>query len=160
MTAPLPEPVSLMPSPFQMNYTYVAGGGRSVFLQGLVAKKLLARQCPSCSQTYLPPPEFCSRCLTRLGVPFALEGRGTISTFCIVSFPFPGQVYEPPYVVAHINIHGTGTRLMHLIREIPANDVQIGMDVEAVWVSDDELAPSLASIQYFRPLADSSEGSR
>ncbi|MBB3039270.1 Zn-ribbon domain-containing OB-fold protein [Hoyosella altamirensis] len=160
MTASLPEPVSLMPSPFRMEYTYVAGEGRSLFLRGLASKRFLARQCPSCAQTYLPPPEFCSRCLTRLGAPYELDGRGEISTFCIISFPFPGQAYEPPYVVAHISVHGTGTRLMHLIREVSANDVQIGMEVEPVWVPDNELAPSLASIRYFRPVTDSSEVSR
>lgn len=151
MTASLPEPVSVMPSPFHMDYTYVAGEGRSLFLKGLASRQFLARQCPSCAQTYLPPPEFCSRCLCRLGTPFELDGRGTISTFCIVSFPFPGQAYDPPYVVAHINVRGTGTRLMHLIREVTADEVQIGTEVEPVWVSDDELAPSLASIQYYRP---------
>lgn len=136
-------------SPFRMDYTYVAGAGRSVFLRGLAERRLLARRCPSCAQVYLPPPEFCSRCLVSLEEPFELAGKGVVSTFCVVNFPFPGQIYEPPYVVAHIQIDGAATRLMHLIREVEPGDVHIGMSVEPVWGTEKE--PSMASIRHFRP---------
>lgn len=147
----LPEPLTTMASPFRMDYTYVAGTGRSVFLRGLAQGRMLARRCPGCAQVYLPPPEFCSRCLSPLGEPFELDGRGLISTFCVVSFPFPGQVHQPPYVVAHIQVHGTGTRLMHLVREIEPSDVRIGMEVEPVWVDEGERENSLTSIRHYRP---------
>jgi uncharacterized protein len=142
-------PVSSIASPFRMDYTYVAGVGRSVFLRGLAERRLLARRCPSCAQVYLPPPEFCSRCLVALEEPFELEGKGVVSTFCVVNFPFPGQSFEPPYVVAHIQIDGAATRLMHLVREVAPAEVHIGMAVEPVWGTEKE--PSMASIQHFRP---------
>lgn len=151
------EPVATIDCPFHMSYTFVAGTGHSVFLRGLAERKLLARACPSCREVYLPPPNFCSRCLTELGEPFELEGRGKIATFCIVSFPFPGQTIEPPYVVAHIQPHGAGTRLMHLIREIEPGEVEIDMEVEPVWVSEEELDTSLNSIRHFRPVAPGKE---
>lgn len=132
-----------------MDYTYVAGVGRSVFLRGLAQRSLLARRCPACGQVYVPPPQFCSRCLTELEQPFEVPGTGTVSTFCVVSFPFPGQVFEPPYVVAHIHLDGADTRLMHLIREIEPDDVYIGLPVEPVWGQPDT---SLNSISYFRPV--------
>jgi uncharacterized OB-fold protein len=149
----LPEPVTTMASPFRMDYTYVAGTGRTVFLRGLAERRMLARRCPGCAQVYLPSPAFCSRCLLPVGEPFELDGRGVVSTFCVVNFPFPGQVYEPPYVVAHIHVHGTGTRLMHLVREVAPERVRIGMRVEPVWVSDAELDTSMTSIRYYRPVA-------
>ncbi|WP_034269379.1 Zn-ribbon domain-containing OB-fold protein [Haloechinothrix halophila] len=154
MTNVLPEPVTTIPNPFRMDYTYVAGAGRSMFLRGLAERKLIARRCAGCGQVYLPPPEFCSRCLTELEAPFELDGRGAISTFCVVSFPFPGQRIDPPYVVAHIQPHGAGTRLMHLVREIEPEDVHIGLEVEPVWVPDDELDTSLLSISHFRPTTE------
>ena len=40
---------------------------------------------------------------------------------------------------------------MHLIQEVAVDDVHIGMRVEAVWVPDDEIGPTLESIKYFRP---------
>lgn len=147
----LPRPVTSMPSPLRMDYTYIAGTGRSTFLRGLARRRLLARQCPACRQVYLPPPEFCSRCLTRLDEPYELDGRGVVSTFCVVSFPFPGQTIEPPYVVAHIQVHGAATRLMHLVREIAPGEARIGMEVEPVWAPGDELDTSLTSILHYRP---------
>jgi uncharacterized OB-fold protein len=152
MTGSLPEPVTLVPTPFRMDYTYVAGVGRSAFLRGLAERRLLARRCPVCEQVYLPPPEFCSRCLSRLAEPFELDGRGVVSTFCVVNFPFPGQTIEPPYVVAHIQVHGAATRMMHLVREVPLDEVRIGLEVEPVWAPDDQLGTSLTSILHFRPV--------
>jgi uncharacterized protein len=154
MTGSLPEPVTSMPSPFRMDYTYVAGAGRSTFLRGLAERRLLARRCPVCEQVYLPPPEFCSRCLSPLADPFELDGRGVVSTFCVVNFPFPGQTIEPPYVVAHIQVHGAATRLMHLVREVQPDEVRIGMEVEPVWAPDEKLDTSLTSILHFRPVPD------
>ncbi|OAT67530.1 DNA-binding protein [Mycobacteroides immunogenum] len=150
MTA-LPEPVSSISSPFRMDYTYIAGSGRSIFLRGLARRLLLARQCPSCTRTYCPAPQFCSGCLTELGDAFPLAGTGTVETFCIVSFPFPGQVFTPPYPVAHIRLHGADTRLMHMIGDTEPGTVHIGMTVEPVWVGDDDLAATMQSIRYFRP---------
>lgn len=151
MTA-LPDPVTTMASPFHMDYTYVAGRGRSTFLRGLTQRRLLARRCPTCDRVYCPAPQFCSRCLAELGDQFALDGTGSVETFCIVSFPFPGQVFTPPYVVAHIRLHGADTRLMHMIGDTEPDAVHIGMEVSPVWVSDDELDATMASIRYFRPV--------
>jgi uncharacterized protein len=137
-----------MKCPFRIDYLYVAGTGRSVFLRGLARGVLLARRCPECAQVYVPPPEFCSRCLVELGEAFEVDGAGEIRTFCVVSFPFPGQVWEPPYVVAYIQPDGADTRLMHLIGEVEPGDVHIGMRVEPVW---GELDTSMTSIRYYRP---------
>jgi uncharacterized OB-fold protein len=48
-------------------------------------------------------------------------------------------------------VHGTDTRLMHLVREVAPDEVHIGLEVEPVWVDDDELGPSMTSIRYYRP---------
>jgi len=151
MTRPLPEPVTRLATPLKMDYTFVAGAGRSAFLRGLAQRRLLARPCPSCRQVYLPAPEFCARCLVELGEPIELDGRGTVSTFCVVNFPFPGQTIEPPYVVAHIRPDGADTRLMHLVREVEIAAVHIGMPVEPVW-AEGELDPSWTSIRHYRPV--------
>ncbi|GIE95624.1 Zn-ribbon domain-containing OB-fold protein [Paractinoplanes rishiriensis] len=145
----LPEPVTSMAGPLRMDYTYVAGTGRSAFLRGLAGRRLLARRCPGCSRVYAPAPEFCARCLEPVGPPFELPGDGVVSTFCVVNFPFPGQAHEPPYVVAHIRLTGADNRLMHLVREIAPDRVRIGLPVEPVWGAPDT---STASIRYFRPV--------
>jgi len=40
---------------------------------------------------------------------------------------------------------------MGLIQEIPADQIRMGMRVEAVWVEPAERGPTMASIKYFRP---------
>ncbi|MEV6344375.1 OB-fold domain-containing protein [Actinoplanes sp. NPDC051851] len=150
----LPEPVETMASPLRMEYTFVAGTGRSVFLRGLARRQLLARRCPGCRMVYAPAPAFCSGCLLPTGPPFALSGRGEVATFCVVNFPFPGQVHQPPYVVAHIRLDGADTRLQHLVREIAPELVRIGLPVEPVWVDDAELDTSTTSIRWFRPIRE------
>jgi hypothetical protein len=40
---------------------------------------------------------------------------------------------------------------MHLLQEVEVSDVHIGMRVEAVWVDDADIGPTLESIRYFRP---------
>ena len=50
-----------------------------------------------------------------------------------------------------ILLDGSDLPLMHLIQECPVADVHIGMRVEAVWVDEADLGPTLESIRYFRP---------
>ncbi|WP_141013714.1 Zn-ribbon domain-containing OB-fold protein [Nocardioides sambongensis] len=147
----LPAPVRTISAPFHVDYTYVAGVGRSVYLRGMAERRFLARRCPGCGQVYFPAPQHCARCLQVLDPPFEIPGTGAVSTFCIVNLPFPGQLVEPPYVVAYINLDGTGNKLQHRVLEVAPGDVAVGMQVEPVWTDDDRLEPSLASVRYFRP---------
>jgi uncharacterized OB-fold protein len=42
--------------------------------------------------------------------------------------------------------------LMHLIQEAKADEVRVGQWVEAVWVDDADLQPTLESVRYFKPI--------
>ncbi|TIC88552.1 Zn-ribbon domain-containing OB-fold protein [Nocardioides sp. GY 10113] len=150
--AELPAPVATIAAPFHVDYTYVAGVGRSVYLRGMAEGRFLARECPGCGQVYFPAPEQCARCLVALLSPSEIPGTGTVSTFCIVNLPFPGQLFTPPYVVGYLNLDGTGTKLMHRIMEVEPERVSVGMAVEPVWAPPEEWEPSLASVRYFRPV--------
>ena len=50
--------------------------------------------------------------------------------------------------------HPPDIPLMHLIQEVDAREVHMGQRVEAVWVPDDEIGPTLESIKYFRPTGE------
>mgnify|MGYP003348933161 CR=1 FL=1 len=41
-----------------------------------------------------------------------------------------------------------------VLQEIPADEVRMGLRVEAVWVDPAELGPTLASVKYFRPTGE------
>ncbi|MGW1738863.1 Zn-ribbon domain-containing OB-fold protein [Nocardia sp. NPDC001965] len=153
----LPTPVESFTSPHKVDYTFVAGTGRSAFLRGLQERRLLARRCPGCERVYLPAPEFCSRCLAELCEPFELDGTGVVKTFCVVNFPFPGQMIDPPYLVAYIQVDGADTTLMHLVGDVEPADVHIGLRVEPVWCAEEDLDTSMNSIRYYRPITGGSD---
>jgi len=68
-----------------------------------------------------------------------------------VNVQFYGSVMEIPYVSALILLDGADLSIMHLIQEVPADEVHIGMRVEAVWRDDADIEPTLESIKWFKP---------
>lgn len=146
------EPVRSVRTPARLDYQFTAGAASSRFLQGIASKRILGERCPICSKVYVPPRGACPS----HGVPTTeqveLAHKGTVVSFCVVNLEFYGSVMEIPYVCANIQLDGADLPLMGLIQEAPAESVHIGMRVEAVWVDDADLAPTLESIRYFRPL--------
>ena len=83
-----------------------------------------------------------------------LPDTGTVTTFCIVNVPFQGQRIKPPYVAAYVLLDGSDIPFLHLILDAPADEVRMGMRVQAVWVPDDERELSMGSISHFRPTGE------
>ena len=144
------EPVRSVRTPAQLDYEFTAGDAASRFLRGITQKRIIGQQAPG-GNVYVPPrgadPE--------LGQPTPIEVEvaqvGTVTSFCVVNLQFYGSVMEIPYVSALILLDGADLSVMHLIQEIPADQVRIGMRVEAVWRDDEDLEPTMESIKWFRP---------
>jgi len=51
-------------------------------------------------------------------------------------------------------LDGANLSFMGLIQECDVEDIHMGMRVEAVWVDEADLVPSLASVKYFRPTGE------
>ena len=83
-----------------------------------------------------------------------LADRGIVTTFCIVNVPFVGHAIEMPYVAASVLLDGADITFQHLVQEIPAAEVRMGMRVEAVWAPRQEWGPSLENIRHFRPTGE------
>jgi uncharacterized OB-fold protein len=141
-------------SPVNLEYVYAASPQESKFFRGLAEGKLLGQRCPACQKVYVPPRGACPVD----GVPtveeIELPDRGTVTTFCIVNVPFPGQKIEPPYVSAYVLLDGADIAFLHLILECDAADVRMGMRVEAVWKPREEWTTDLNNIRYFRPTGE------
>lgn len=145
------EAVKSVRTPAQLDYTFTAGDATTRFLRGITQKKIIGQQATETSRVYVPPrgadPE--------LGQPTPREVEvaqvGTVTSFCVVNVQFYGSVMEIPYVSALIMLDGADLSIMHLIQEVPADEVHIGMRVEAVWRDDADIEPTLESIKWFRP---------
>ena len=83
-----------------------------------------------------------------------LSDQGTVTTFCIVNVPFLGQKITPPYVSAYVLLDGADIALQHLILDIPAEEVRMGLRVEAVWKPREEWVTSIENISHFRPTGE------
>ena len=147
------EPVLSVRTPAQLDYEFTAGDATTRFLRGITQKKILGQRAPG-GRVYVPPrgadPE--------LGQPTPIEVEvaqvGTVTSFCVVNLQFYGSVMEIPYVSALILLDGADLSIMHLIQEIPADQVRIGMRVEAVWRDDADIEATLESIKWFRPTGE------
>lgn len=148
------EPVRSVRTPAQLDYEFTAGAAKSRFLRGLAQKKILGERCGTCGKVYVSPNGACPTDGVPTSEQVELPHVGTITSFCVVNVQFYGSAMEIPYTSGLILLDGGDLPLMHLIQEIPADEVRIGMRVEAVWVPDDELGPTLESIRWFRPTGE------
>ncbi|MFS3130618.1 Zn-ribbon domain-containing OB-fold protein [Nocardioides sp. Bht2] len=141
-------------TPVNLNYTYAASPEESAFFRGLADGRIVGQRCPACNKVYVPPRGACPTD----GVPTAeeveLSQSGTVTTYCIVNVPFMGQKIKPPYVSAYILLDGADIALQHIIQEIPADEVRMGMRVEAVWKPREEWGTTIENIDYFRPTGE------
>ena len=144
------EAVRSVRTPARLEYTYTAGEATTRFLTGVAQGKILGERAPG-GKVYVP-----SRGADpQLGKPTSeqveLPHTGTLTSFCVVNVAFYGQGMEIPYTSGLILLDDSDLPIMHLIQECPVEDVRIGMRVEAVWVDEADLGPTLESIRYFRP---------
>jgi uncharacterized OB-fold protein len=146
------EPVEIIQTPIRLEYDFTPGLARSRFLHGLAAGKILGERCSRCGKVYVGGGSgACARCGIPCSEVVELPNTGTVTTYCVVNLPFAGATIEIPYTSAAILLDGADIPLLALIQEIPANDVRMGMRVEAVWVPEADRAPSMDTIRYFRP---------
>jgi uncharacterized OB-fold protein len=144
------EQVRSVRTPARLDYTFTAGKATTRFLTAIAEKRIIGERAPG-GKVYVPA----RGADPQLGVPteeqVELPHVGTVTSFCVVNLQFYGSVMEIPYTSALILLDGSDLPIMHLIQECPVDDVRIGMRVEAVWVDDADLGPTLESIRYFRP---------
>jgi uncharacterized OB-fold protein len=148
------EPVSIFVSPTSLDYLYAASPEESAFFSGLSEGKILGQRCPACRKVYVPPRSACPVDGVPTTEEVELSHRGTVTTFCIVNVPFLGQRITPPYVSAYVLLDGADIALQHLILEIPAEEVRMGLRVEAVWKPREEWGTTIENISHFRPTGE------
>lgn len=148
------EPVTTIQTPIRLEYAYTPGAAKSRFLRAIARKKILGQRCPQCGKVYVPPLDFCPRDGIPVEGDLELPDTGVVTTFCIVNVPFAGQAVECPYVSASILVDGADIPIFHLVQEVPAEDVRMGMRVRAVWRDEAEMEPSFETIRYFAPTGE------
>ena len=148
------EPIELLRTPVELEYTFSAGQSASRFLRGIAEGKLLGQRCPVDGRVYFPSRGACPQ----HGVPFGtdvveLSDTGTAVTYSIVRVPSENIPLELPYIAVQVLLDGSDTVLMHLLKA-KLEDVHMGMRVKACWRPRSEWTTSVGNILYFEPTAE------
>jgi len=154
MNEPPKEPVKYVETNVSLPYHYVAGDYKAKYLRALKEKRILGSKCSKTGKVFVPPvmnsPESFAPCEEFVELPH----RGVVTTFCIVNIPVIGRNLELPYCVASVALDGADISIYALIQECKAEDVRMGLRVEAVWKPDGERQGDHEDIQYFRPTGE------
>jgi uncharacterized OB-fold protein len=148
------EPVTGVVTPVVLDYQYAASPEESAFYRALAEGRIIGQRCPTCDKVYVPPRSACPADGTPTAEEVELSQTGTVTTFCIVNVPFLGQRITPPYVSAYVLLDGADIAFLHLILDVPAEEVRMGMRVEAVWKPREEWGTTIENISHFRPTGD------
>ena len=141
-------------TPVSLDYLYAASPEESAFYRGLAEGRIVGQRCPACHKVYVPPRSACPVDGVATTDEVELSDRGTVTTFCIVNVPFLGQRITPPYVSAYVLLDGADIAFLHLILDLPADEVRMGMRVEAVWKPREEWGTTIENISHFRPTGE------
>jgi uncharacterized OB-fold protein len=148
------EPVQIVTVPLSMRVEHNASPQETEYLVGLREGRLVGQRCRVCGKVYIPPRGACPVDGVPTDENVELPDHGIVTTFCIVNVPFMGQRITPPYVAAYVLLDGADIAFLHLILDCPAEDVRMGMRVQAVWRPREEWDYGLQNISHFRPTGE------
>jgi uncharacterized protein len=148
------DPVTMLVTPVNVEIQHSASHAESAYLRALKDGKLIGARTAPTGKVYFPPHE----ADPATGLPTTelveLPDKGTVTTFAIINIPFMGQRIEPPYVAAYVLLDGADIPFLHLVSEIDASEVRMGMRVEAVWKPREAWGLGIDNIEYFRPTGE------
>ncbi|GGO68797.1 DNA-binding protein [Nocardioides deserti] len=148
------NPVTGVITPVELDYLYAASPEESSFYRAIAEGRIIGQRCPTCGKVYVPPRSACPADGTPTTDEVELSHTGTVTTFCIVNVPFLGQRITPPYVSAYVLLDGADIAFLHLILDIPAEEVRMGMRVKAVWKPREEWGTTIENISHFSPTGE------
>ncbi|MBI3212972.1 MAG: Zn-ribbon domain-containing OB-fold protein [Mycobacterium sp.] len=148
------DPVTMIVVPTWIEIQHTASLPESTFLRALEQGKLLGARSGADGKVYFPPKEADPATGKELDTYVELPDTGTVTTFAIINIPFAGQRIKPPYVAAYVLLDGADIPFLHLVTEIDAAEVRMGMRVQAVWKPREEWGLGIDNIDYFRPTGE------
>ncbi|QUR69082.1 Zn-ribbon domain-containing OB-fold protein [Mycobacterium spongiae] len=145
------DPVTMVITPVHMVVQHTASHEESAYLRALAEGKLLGARTGEKGKVYFPPHGADPATGQATENFVELPNEGTVTTFAIINIPFMGQRIKPPYVAAYVLLDGADIPFLHLVSEVDAHEVRMGMRVEAVWKPREEWGYGIDNIEYFRP---------
>ena len=148
------EPVTVQVTPCSIEIQHTASLPETAFLRGLEEGKLLGARTGTGGKVYFPPKEADPATGLELDNFIELPDTGTVTTFAIINIPFAGQRIKPPYVAAYVLLDGADIPVQHLVLGCDAEEVRMGMRVQAIWKPPEEWGRSMENIDHFQPTGE------
>jgi uncharacterized OB-fold protein len=148
------DPVKILVVPEAIEIQHSASHEESAYLRALAEGKIIGARTGIDGKVYFPP-HGADPATGKPTTDFVeLPDKGTVTTFAIINIPFAGQRIKPPYVAAYVLLDGADIPFLHLVTEIDASEVRMGMRVEAVWKPREEWGLGIDNIDHFRPTGE------
>jgi uncharacterized OB-fold protein len=152
------EPVQRVRTPLRLEYRVSSGRHMAAYLRAMKEKRILGERCPVTGQVFVPPRGVTPTSGLSTTELVELPDRGYVESFCITRVPIPGRDdLELPYVSAWVVLDGASVGFLGLVAGIPADDVRLGLRVQAVWRPDAELRETADNIHHWAPTGEPDE---
>ena len=140
------DDVSMMHAIVSLDYERFPTLAEREYAQAIKNRVLTGHRCPECHRVYTPPRGYCPICVvaTDKNDEIALADRGVVVTYTVLN---PDELHDQDEVPrAHVSVRldDTSITLMGDLLDVAADDVRIGMRLQAVWreLPDDEALTS------------------
>jgi len=136
----------------QADYFYPSGVAGDRFFKHLKQNdSFLASTCKKCNKVYCPPRLYCEDCFEE--IPDSnwkqVSASGTIKLFTLAKLNAHGENLESPKVVAMIEIDGTNSRILGLIKTNDFEKDFCGTKVKALLRPKDKREGTMKDILYW-----------
>jgi hypothetical protein len=140
---------------FPISNRYTAGVAGERFYREIKDNgRIMGTRCPECDLVYVPAMLFCERCFTQLDDWVEVSPRGRVFTYTVLFVDLDDRPMETPAILVYIKLDGSDGGLVHYLGDVDPNDVDIGMEVEAVFKDPAERTGGIMDIAYFRPVTE------
>lgn len=150
----VPETITKLRTPVRYEFGVEPGPTQTAFLQAIEKKVITGSRFEGSNKTYVPTRSMEPTTGEKPSGVVEVAQVGTLTTFAVIAIPFEGQRLPPPYVCGAILLDGADLPIFHIVAGVSPDDVRMGMRVRAVWVDDDQLAPTLEAIKFFEPTGE------
>ena len=137
--------------PLESEYT-VGVAGEKFFRTIKDRGVIMGTVCPVCDLTYVPPSMYCERCFAELDEWVEVGVKGTVYSYTILTRSLEDQPLDEPEVLAFVELEGVHGGIIHRLGEVKLEDVEIGLEVEAVFKPKQEREGSILDITHFKPI--------
>jgi uncharacterized OB-fold protein len=139
-------------------YRWSLGPVWTRFFDGLKNEKIFGTKCTQCNKVLIPARPFCPDCFGKMTEWIEVGQEGLVTSWTLVKNRYYGQIKEPPYIMALIQLDGTDCGFSHFIDGIDMTDVEnvreklaVGTRVKAKWNQDKNA--TIYDIAHFEPVS-------